>query len=209
MVRNLPEEIVHEILCPALSVSDETFSASVFCQFPSQGRGHLDSNILLVSKLWLRVAIPLLYNVVILRSKGQAQTLALTLRSNSELGTLIKKLRVQGGYASSMQWILQAATKLTDICIALDWDRGDNASGLCRGLPLIDSTRVILIYCDGLTPAQGKLVDLIVDCVPEWKNLVCLFNPLLFMLIFQSQAVFEMPHDNLPWVDDESINLLL
>ncbi|KAJ7605895.1 hypothetical protein FB45DRAFT_463820 [Roridomyces roridus] len=184
MVRHIPDEIVHEILSPALSVPDEAFSAA---STGSPFRSSLDlssSTILLVSKSWLRVATPLLYSVVIIRSKGQAQALDDTLRSNLNLGKFIKKLRVEGGYAMSMHKILQTAKNLTDILLCLDIDVGDTTSGLCRGLPLISPVRVILAYEHHVTRTAARhLLEALVEIIPKWKKLV----------------VFEMPHREWGW----------
>ncbi|KAJ7465133.1 hypothetical protein FB451DRAFT_1262722, partial [Mycena latifolia] len=148
MAGNVPDEIIHEILCPALRVPDEAFSATSH-DSPFVSVVESSSAFLLVSKSWLRVGTPLLYNVVIIRSKAQAQALAIVLRSNPDLGRSIKKLRVEGGYAISMHKILQASKNITDLFITLDIAKFDNACGLCRGLPLIEPVR----------------------CIQKWKNL--------------------------------------
>ncbi|KAJ7294071.1 hypothetical protein C8J57DRAFT_990355, partial [Mycena rebaudengoi] len=86
-----------EILSPALKVRDEDFSntsdSSPFATYTESS-----SSMLLVYKDWLRVATPLLYHVVVLRSKAQAKALGESLRKNKDLGRFIKKLRVEGGY---------------------------------------------------------------------------------------------------------------
>ncbi|KAK7052014.1 hypothetical protein R3P38DRAFT_2502946, partial [Favolaschia claudopus] len=65
-----------EILSPALKVPDDLFSdtsdVSPFATYAPS-----DSAYLLVCKDWLRVATPLLYSVVVLRSKAQANALQL------------------------------------------------------------------------------------------------------------------------------------
>ncbi|KAJ7505749.1 hypothetical protein B0H11DRAFT_1975986 [Mycena galericulata] len=174
MASHIPDEIIHEILYPALRVPDEAFSAtSALSPFSSPTES--SSALLLVSKSWLRVATPLVYNVVIIRSKAQAQALAVALRSNPDLGRFIKKLRVEGGYAISMLKILQTAKNLTDLYLSLDIEKSDNACGMCRGLPLIHPVRVILkwytIYYN-ITEAATKLVDALAESIPKWKNLI-------------------------------------
>ncbi|KAJ6524562.1 hypothetical protein B0H19DRAFT_1200314 [Mycena capillaripes] len=54
------------------------------------------SAYLVVSKAWLRVATPLLYNVVAIHLKAQAQALAATLTTNPALGRFIMKSRNRG-----------------------------------------------------------------------------------------------------------------
>ncbi|KAJ7699467.1 hypothetical protein B0H14DRAFT_3653002 [Mycena olivaceomarginata] len=82
---SLPDEIISEILSPALKVSDEVFSDTSRVS-PFSKYSESTSAYLLVCKSWLRVATPLLYNVVILRSKAQAKALSLSLAGNKVLG---------------------------------------------------------------------------------------------------------------------------
>ncbi|KAJ7606203.1 hypothetical protein FB45DRAFT_878708 [Roridomyces roridus] len=105
---NIPDEILQEIFTPVLSVPEETFSSHRRGYVPSEALDAPSSSILLVCKTWLRIATPLLYEVAIISSssRGQAQALKLALRSNPELGRLIKKIRVEGGYGTSMHTIL-------------------------------------------------------------------------------------------------------
>jgi DNA mismatch repair ATPase MutS len=132
------------------------------------------SAFLVVSKAWLRVATPLLYNVVVIRSKAQAQALAATLNANPDLGRFIKKLRVEGGFAISMLKILQSSPNITDIFLSLSVAPSDNACGLCRGLPLIDPVRVIIdnYTWNGVNKPTSKLIDTLEKCFVTWKNMV-------------------------------------
>ncbi|KAJ6524554.1 hypothetical protein B0H19DRAFT_1200262 [Mycena capillaripes] len=184
MANHIPDEIISEILSPALRVSDATFcamsesGASPFMKFSESSSAYL-----VVSKAWLRVATPLLYNVVAIRSKAQAQALAATLTTNPALGRFIKKLRVEGGYAISMLKILQTSPNITDLFLSLAIASPDNACGLCRGLPLANPVRVIIDtaigwrYWSGISKHAKPLVEALVKSIPTWENL----------------AVFEIP----------------
>ncbi|KAJ7366540.1 hypothetical protein DFH08DRAFT_834739 [Mycena albidolilacea] len=142
---NIPDEILSEILSPALRVPDEMFSVMTSEKnSPFHSKSESSSAFLLVCKSWLRVATPLLYNVVVLRSKGQAQALAGVLTANPVLGKFIRKLRLEGGYAISMFKILQEAPNISDIFLTLNIKTPDNVCGLCRGLQLIQPIRIIL-----------------------------------------------------------------
>ncbi|KAJ7602497.1 hypothetical protein DFH06DRAFT_1115658 [Mycena polygramma] len=179
MANHIPDEIISEILSPALRVSDATFSAltrtgdSPFMTFSESS-----SAFLVVSKAWLRVATPLLYSVVVLRSKAQAQALAATLKANPTLGRFIKKLRVEGGYAISMLKILQSSKNITDLFLSLEIDSSDNACGLIRGLPLVDPVRVIIGDCSYYDRAE-QLLGALEKCIQTWKNLAVLETPVL------------------------------
>ncbi|KAJ6620722.1 hypothetical protein B0H10DRAFT_2020262 [Mycena sp. CBHHK59/15] len=185
MADSIPDEIISEILSPALRVSDKAFSSTTR-NSPFASFSESSSAFLLVSKAWLRVATPLLYYTVILRSKAQAQALASALRQNTDLGRFIKKLRVEGGYQSSMFKIIQTSRNISDLFLSLNILSPDDAGGLCRGLPLMDPTRVILHDSDGWTPRPARqLVDVLQKCIPKWKNL----------------AVFETPFPNVEIYD--------
>lgn len=63
---------------------------------------HLSSSVVLeVCKTWLRVATPLLYRVVILRSTARARVLCRALREEKQLGGLIKVSRVENQCGTS------------------------------------------------------------------------------------------------------------
>ncbi|KAJ7602506.1 hypothetical protein DFH06DRAFT_1488683 [Mycena polygramma] len=170
MANYLPDEIISEILSPALKVSDATFSAMTpTAHSPFMTFSQSSSAFLVVSKAWLRVATPLLYNVVVLRSKAQAQALAATLKVNPTWGRFIKKLRVEGGYAISMFKILQSSKNITDLFLTLEIASSDNACGLIRGLPLVDPVRVIV-----MSSQNGKLAQALEKSIPTWKKLAVL-----------------------------------
>jgi hypothetical protein len=118
MIVSLPDEIISEILSPALHVSDDllcdTSPASSFATY-----GKSTSTFLFVCKDWLRVSTPLLYNVVVLHSKAQPKALDTTLKKNPDLGRYIKKLCVEGGFGPSMRGILKNAPNITEISISL------------------------------------------------------------------------------------------
>ncbi|KAJ7156524.1 hypothetical protein C8R43DRAFT_883883, partial [Mycena crocata] len=116
----LPDEIIAEILSPALHVSEKDFCDNGHNPSPFSRYLESTSAYLLVCKAWLRVATPLLYNVVVLRSKAQAAALCQTLSKNNELGQFIRKLRVEGGYGSPMHKILQFAPNISDLLYCLD-----------------------------------------------------------------------------------------
>ncbi|KAJ7756214.1 hypothetical protein B0H16DRAFT_695140 [Mycena metata] len=211
---HLPDEILSEILSPALKVSDEAFStthsydvASPFMTFSESS-----SAFLLVCKAWLRVATPLLYNVVVIRSKAQAQTLAGTLKLNPALGGWVKKLRAEGGYAISMLKILQTCKNVTDVYLRVAILRSDNTCGLCRGLHLLNPLRIIIDYGDryGGTFVCGKLVDALSECIlATWKRLAVaavsdsvrdegIFNALALAPNLDTFLLLDMPYSQAP-----------
>ncbi|KAJ7348805.1 hypothetical protein DFH08DRAFT_1079253 [Mycena albidolilacea] len=171
---SLPDEIISEILSPALKVSDEVFSdtsdVSPFAKYSESTSAYL-----LVCKSWLRVATPLLYNVVILRSKAQAKALSVALSGNEQLGQFIKKLRVEGGYGPPMHTILKCSPNISDLFLSLAIYSSDNTSGLCKGLSLINPTRLILRDSEGRKSLVNKMVSQLLDAlsksIPKWDRL--------------------------------------
>ncbi|KAJ7453834.1 hypothetical protein FB451DRAFT_1100173 [Mycena latifolia] len=174
MAENLPDEILSEILSPALKVPEHRFSdtssTSPFATYSGSS-----SAALLVSKAWLRVSTPLLYTVVILRSKAQAGALASALQGDQKLGRFIKKLRVEGGFGASMHQILKATPNVTDIFISTTIHSPDTTSGLVLGLPLINPTRLILFEDCGRLLKNKWVVQLFASLVAginvNWTNL--------------------------------------
>ncbi|KAJ7621386.1 hypothetical protein FB45DRAFT_839272 [Roridomyces roridus] len=173
---SLPDEIISEILSPALKVPDKKFS-SMSGKSPFTAYSESPSVYLLVCKSWLRVATPLLYNVVVLRSKAQAKALALTLSKNKDFGRFIRYLRVEGGYGAPLRTILQSSPDVTDLFIDLDIWSSDNPCGLCAGLGMINPTRLILWEPRSAGRTENKmatkLLDALIKAIPQWDRLPC------------------------------------
>ncbi|KAF7293083.1 HEME-HALOPEROXIDASE domain-containing protein [Mycena indigotica] len=175
MLSPLPDEIISEILSPALRVDDDIFTQSTSGSAPFARFSESTSACLLVCKSWLRVATPLLYNVVVIRSKAQAKALATVLAKNAQLGTFIRKLRVEGGYGAPMQTILLRSPNISDLFLCFNIFGTDNTDGLCKGLAHISPIKLIL---DDGGQRQNKhtikLTNALVNAIPRWERLACL-----------------------------------
>ncbi|KAJ7156533.1 hypothetical protein C8R43DRAFT_998268 [Mycena crocata] len=174
----IPYEIISEILSPLLKPSDEVFSNPL--EKPFVDPGYSTSSYLLVSKAWLRASTPLLYSVVILRTTAQAQALEKVFQSNKDFGLFVRKLRIEAGFGKAMHTILKLSSKITDLCFSLAIWGSDDVTGLCRGLPLINPQRVILI--DPLEkPKKNKKVEALLDTllglIPKWDKLHTFYLP--------------------------------
>ncbi|KAJ7136666.1 hypothetical protein C8R44DRAFT_767613 [Mycena epipterygia] len=186
---SFPDEIISEILSPALKVPDENFAYSGSEASPFATYTESSSAYLVVCKAWLRVGTPLLYNVVILRSKAQAKALCETLSDNEELGKFIKKLRVEGGYGAPMRTILQSSPNISDLFLSLEIRASDGTAGLCNGLPSINPTRLILrdageSHSRYLQNKMLKnLLDALASCCSKWDRLCILDCPYLLRRI--------------------------
>ncbi|KAK7024061.1 F-box domain-containing protein [Favolaschia claudopus] len=171
---SLPDELISEILSPALKVADHVFSNTSHVS-PFAAYGESTSAYLLVCKSWLRVATPLLYSVVVLRSKAQAKALAAALSGNPELGRFIKKLRVEGGFGPAMQTVLRCSPNVTDLFLTLEIYSSDNVGGLCKGLGFINPSNLILQNFRH-KPLNNKMVSQLLkglsQALRKWDQLV-------------------------------------
>jgi hypothetical protein len=174
MAHKLPDEILKDIISPVLQVEDSLF-ADPSLKSPFSLRNYSNSALLIVCKRWLRVATPLLYNVVVLRSTAQAQALARALKTTVELGRFIRKLRLEGGFGASVEKIILAAPNITDVFLSLAIWSDDSVTGLCRGLPSMNPSRVIIRDCGGRRNSQiRRLRTTLNECISTWSNMVCL-----------------------------------
>ncbi|KAJ7213525.1 hypothetical protein GGX14DRAFT_445356 [Mycena pura] len=176
---SLPDEIISEILSPALKVADDVFADTSEVS-PFADYSESTSAYLLVCKSWLRVATPLLYNVVVLRSKAQAKALERALAGNKRLGQFIKKLRIEGGYGQPMHTILKFASNVSDLYLTLQIFSPDSTEGLCKGLHLINPTCLILhdVRKKWLRNVMvTRLVGAIAAAIPKWDRLCILCWP--------------------------------
>ena len=187
MQKNLPNELIREILQPSLDVSDKMFG-SVSPISPFSSPDHISASYLLcVCKSWLYVGTPFLYRVVILRSQAQANSLRRTLRKHPDLGAYIQKLRIEGGYGVAMRTILTSARNVSDLCIFMDIQDHDCVSGLCSSLMSVNPSRVIAIYPDSTwpqpprrAPALQELEGKLRTCFRGWTKMVRLFSLLIY-----------------------------
>ncbi|TDL16456.1 hypothetical protein BD410DRAFT_704907, partial [Rickenella mellea] len=112
----LADEILKEILAIPLQIPDEEFSAR---QSPFGQTAHNSSSLLVVNKQWMRIATPLLYEVVVIRSTKQAQALAYAIKSNKALGMFIKRLRMEGGFGKSPAQFITLAPNIREVSVTL------------------------------------------------------------------------------------------
>ncbi|KAJ6516462.1 hypothetical protein C8R45DRAFT_890116, partial [Mycena sanguinolenta] len=196
---SLPDEIVSEILSPALRVSDSVFSDTTSDVSPFANYSESSSAYLIVCKSWLRVGTPLLYKVVILRSMAQANALRVTLSGNKGLGKFIKKLRVEGGYGLSMHTILHRSPNISDLFLTLEIYPCDDTSGLCTGLQLINPIRLIVhdIRRPSNNNMRSQLLNALSQAIFKWDRLVDFPRNLTFSdYLSFSQCVFDCPFND-------------
>ncbi|TDL29982.1 hypothetical protein BD410DRAFT_48915 [Rickenella mellea] len=184
MAQNLPDEVLKEILSLSTHIPDEEFSFNDDPNPFGQNPRHF-SLLLLVCKRWLRVATPLLYGVVVIRSTAQAQSLADAVQANKSFGSFIKKMRLEGGFGQSPRTFLSLAPNISDLFITLDIWTNDSVSGLCSALQQIEPCRLIISQRHSIKNAKArKLRDALYAAVAHWKHLdtVEYYNELWIMM---------------------------
>ncbi|TDL29965.1 hypothetical protein BD410DRAFT_780479 [Rickenella mellea] len=170
----LPDEILKEILAPPLRIPDDEFSFTGRARESPFGRkARNSSSLLVVSKQWMRVATPLLYEVVIMRSTAQAQALAYAINSNKAFGLFIKKLRMEGGFGKAPAQFIASAPNIRELFVTLDVWSNDGTSGLCSVLSDMNIRRLIINHQDpAIKNAQStRLWQSLSSCIPRWSNL--------------------------------------
>ncbi|KAH6909304.1 hypothetical protein BKA70DRAFT_1400209 [Coprinopsis sp. MPI-PUGE-AT-0042] len=154
----LPDEIIKEILAPVLYVSDEAFSDMSANSNPFAKYDLSTSTILVVCKSWLRVATPLLYETVVLRSKAQAQALSGALKRNEQFGQFIEKLRIEGGYGTFVGEILRRSPFLSELWISTTLYSNESVAGYLKGFQAVNLRRLIVVDNHLKTSAIRKKV---------------------------------------------------
>lgn len=169
----LPDELLKEILAPALQVPDDSF-ACVGGRSPFSNYTLTTSGYLLVCKDWLRIATPLLYSVVVLRSKAQVQALESAIVGTPVLAEFIKKLRIESGYCPSLLKILKGTKNLTDLCVSLEIYSSDNVSGFCKGLAFIHPRRLIIYdhrrFNKPMNQKSLEVTKVLQEYIPKWEK---------------------------------------
>ncbi|KZV97299.1 hypothetical protein EXIGLDRAFT_764589 [Exidia glandulosa HHB12029] len=174
MAHKLADETLATILADCLAVDDADFACVSMRTSPFALKEVSSSALLVVCKRWMRIGTPLLYETVILRSVAQSRALAAALKANEAFGLYIKKLRVEGGYGASVPVVLKAATRITDLCVSLDLEAGDNAKPMYNILfEAIAPTRLIVTGVDA-NKRNAQLVhalSTVVHCIKSWPQL--------------------------------------
>ncbi|GJE89698.1 hypothetical protein PsYK624_058040 [Phanerochaete sordida] len=211
----LPEELLREILSLLLSVSEADF-----CKFPDNGcppwmsqqpRGRQSyrpppiCDVLLVSKRWLRVGTPLLYESVHVWSPEHVKAIAAVLRANPGVGKAVRRLRIEGGCGKELYTIVKHAPNVDTLYICLHVKASEGIAGLRKALPLMRPQKLYWLH-RGLTlnKAAVEAKALLEKCIAEiWTslrsiNLYTFFNmtPEIACTLSKAPALRELIMDN-------------
>ncbi|KAF7296381.1 hypothetical protein HMN09_01108200 [Mycena chlorophos] len=176
---DLPDEVLSCILAPLFAIPDATFSDIYRIMHIAHPKWL--SRLLRVNKQWLRVARPLLYHTVILRSMPDAQIIGNTLKKHGPaLGKHIRRLRIEGGYGASMLTLLKNAPNVAELSLCFVMTATEVVDGMCKGLHLVSPTRLILrdvtAFAKENKPVR-KLMATLVEVAAKWDKLVEVVTP--------------------------------
>ncbi|KZV92693.1 hypothetical protein EXIGLDRAFT_836298 [Exidia glandulosa HHB12029] len=177
MADKLADETLSDILVRHLSIPDEDFESSGPYKRHLHASWRSSSNVLLVSKRWLRVATPLLYNIVVLRSSAQAEGLCAALKADKSLGAFVRKLRLEGGYGAVVHKIIAASPNITHLVLNIQLWSNDSSTGICKALPTMTISSLTLVGFShtykGPTEnaSMRKLRETLATCIPKWQTL--------------------------------------
>ena len=181
IANRVPEEILRDILKYSTSVS----LVDIFMKLntrvmdpPSSAR----AGLLLVCKRWLRVGTPLVYETVVLDCEDKIRKLARTLRHNPILGSMVRNLRVDGGYGLPFWMVAKLFSKVCVFAINIKTLSKSYNSGLSRALQHFDPTE---LYVHGFgekdkTKKSKANSKYIIDAISGWKSLVSCLNCRVF-----------------------------
>ncbi|GJE91943.1 hypothetical protein PsYK624_080950 [Phanerochaete sordida] len=143
----LPDEILHKILAYNLTPSHTEFLAfqddTKETEGPSPGPSRC-SDLVLVSKRWLRVGTPLLYECVRLAKSEDTAAVAQLLRAQPQVGHSVRCLRLEGGLGRDLVHIARATPRLERLYVVMRVKPADNIAGFIKALPLLRPSHLYL-----------------------------------------------------------------
>ena len=170
MADRIPDEILREILQLSFSIDVAKKFREWSWNLRSRGK------ILLVCKRWLRVATPLFYETVALRTETQVKSLASFVRANPLLGAMIRNLRIDGGYGRHLYTIVKHAPRIRAISVQLHVLSKDSNTGLLQALPCMDPTEIYVHNRARRRRDMNKKwqanKNAVVQAMSTWKSLV-------------------------------------
>ncbi|KAL6299735.1 hypothetical protein BKA93DRAFT_931278 [Sparassis latifolia] len=171
---DFPDEILEKILSHILILPSRTFltfrtdndMTFAQCEYSSL------SGLLLVSKSWLRVGTPMLYEAIIIRTSAQAAALEWALRCTPVLGDFICRLRLELALSNSVNFIVSSARRnLHTLYIFMDIPSFKISKtyvpGFRSSLRAINPSHLLLDHM----PGEYYITQALARCVPQWTAL--------------------------------------
>lgn len=177
----VPEEIIREILEYTLWPDPVSHwlneSAEVRETEVGGPTAKRSANVLAVCKRWLRVATPIFYRYILLSTPEQVQTLADVLRSNPDIGRVVRHLRLEGGYGRALETVLKNLPNVETLSVNVYVPSNGRTTGLTRALSILNPSRLYLRdnrrrrYRPANKPTNVTR-QAVFQCMKQWKQLV-------------------------------------
>ena len=146
-----PLEVIVEIIKHVLCVSDEDFSSNVYGS--KFGRPHEPtSNLLLVCKAWMRIAMPYLYECVVLRTSGQVEAFMDVMNDKvigRELKPLVRRIRLEDHFGMLTKSLLDLFPNILELYIPYPGHGEEDIGGLCDAFSKIKPERIAIGFVGG------------------------------------------------------------
>ena len=137
-------EIIKHVIC----VSDEDFSRNV--DDSKFGRPHEPtSNLLLVCKAWMRIAMPYLYECVVLRTSGQVEAFMDVMNDKvigRELKPLVRRIRLEDHFGMLTKSLLDLFPNILELYIPYPRHGEEDIKGFLDSLSKIKPERIVIGY---------------------------------------------------------------
>lgn len=135
-------------------------------------RPYACQDLLLVSKRWLRVGSPLLYESVVLRTSSHTRTVATLIRQNPNLGRAVRQLKLFGGYGRDLHAVITAAPNLETVYLNMSMKSSDSLAGIKKAFSIMKPTR---LYIEDRPARRNKksieLYNLLAENMGKWSSL--------------------------------------
>ncbi len=140
--RNLPEELIREVLSYVLhrvrasfetagfDIEQDWTTIQEFFAIEPPERPGVNASALLVCKQWYRVGMPLLYESVVVDDTAQLKTLAATLLNRRELGNAIRRLRLAHAFGKDLVTVLSLTPNIHTLAISVHVLSKESVAGL-------------------------------------------------------------------------------
>ena len=178
-IQTLPEELLREILSYIFHLSPESFCGSrtrwhsLAQPVPYYQRRSTCQDLILVCKSWLRIATPLLYESLAVRTPEHVATVATLLKATPSLGRAVKQLKVFGGYGKDMGILASTCPNVDTLYVYVSVKSDASIVGIKKVLLALSPTR---LYLEEYRAYSNKKVDelhqLIGTQFTKWAHLV-------------------------------------
>ena len=173
-ILSFPEEVLERILALCVDAQTDAFANPSWHTRQVSRRA---SSILLVNRTFLRIATPLLYNTVVVRSAYQLSTiLDNVFRPHPELASFVKTVAISGGSYDGLDDFVRLCVNLEEFDMTLDntpWEE-DVRERFGESLMGMRKIKSLVVRKDAyLTQEKPKhLMGQLSNAIASWTSLV-------------------------------------